>query len=31
MLVAEKSAAVWWVSVRDRLPFDGHECALNLP
>ena len=28
MLVAEKSAGVSWVSVRDRLPFDGHECAL---
>ncbi len=28
MLVAEKSVGLSWVSVRDRLPFDGHECAL---
>ena len=29
MLVAENAAVGWsWVSVRDRLPFDGHECAL---
>jgi len=29
MLVAENVAVGWsWVSVRDRLPFDGHECAL---
>jgi hypothetical protein len=28
MLVAEKAAGLSWVSVRDRLPFDGHECAL---
>jgi Protein of unknown function (DUF551) len=28
MLVAENPAALSWVSVRDRLPFDGHECAL---
>ena len=28
MLVAEKPIALSWVSVRDRLPFDGHECAL---
>ena len=27
MLVAEK-VGLSWVSVRDRLPFDGHECAL---
>jgi hypothetical protein len=27
MLVAE-NLALSWVSVRDRLPFDGHECAL---
>ena len=28
MLVAEKTVGLSWVSVRDRLPFDGHECAL---
>jgi hypothetical protein len=28
MLVAEKAIGLSWVSVRDRLPFDGHECAL---
>src|SRR6202030_679702 len=28
MLGAEKSAGVSWASVRDRLPFAGHECAL---
>jgi hypothetical protein len=28
MLVTEKTVALSWVSVRDRLPFDGHECAL---
>jgi hypothetical protein len=29
MLVAEKTViALSWVSVRDRLPFDGHECVL---
>lgn len=29
MLVAEKPVvALSWVSVRDRLPFDGHECVL---
>jgi hypothetical protein len=28
MLVAEKAVGLSWVSVRDRLPFDGHECAL---
>ena len=28
MLVAEKTIGLSWVSVRDRLPFDGHECAL---
>jgi hypothetical protein len=28
MLVAERTFAVSWVSVRDRLPLDGHECAL---
>jgi hypothetical protein len=28
MLVAEKTVGLLWVSVRDRLPFDGHECAL---
>ena len=28
MLVAEKTVTWSWVSVRDRLPFDGHECAL---
>jgi hypothetical protein len=28
MLVAEKTIELSWVSVRDRLPFDGHECAL---
>jgi hypothetical protein len=28
MLVAEKTVSLSWVSVRDRLPFDGHECAL---
>ena len=24
----EKAVGSSWVSVRDRLPFDGHECAL---
>jgi hypothetical protein len=29
MLVAEKTGvALSWVSVRDRLPFNGHECVL---
>jgi hypothetical protein len=28
MLVAEKTVGSSWVSVRERLPFDGHECAL---
>jgi hypothetical protein len=28
MSVAEKTVGLSWVSVRDRLPFDGHECAL---
>jgi hypothetical protein len=28
MLVAEKTAGLSWVSVNERLPFDGHECAL---
>jgi len=28
MLVAERTFALSWVSVRSRLPFDGHECAL---
>ena len=28
MLVAEKAIGLSWVSVRDRLPFDGHEWAL---
>ena len=28
MLVAEKPIGLSWVSARDRLPFDGHECAL---
>jgi hypothetical protein len=28
MLVAEKTVGLSWVSVRDRLPFNGHECAL---
>jgi hypothetical protein len=28
MLVADKTVGLSWVSVRDRLPFDGHECAL---
>jgi hypothetical protein len=28
MLVAERTFGSSWVSVRDRLPFDGHECAL---
>jgi hypothetical protein len=28
-LVAEKTVvALSWVSVRDRLPFNGHECVL---
>ena len=28
MLVAEKTVvALSWVSVRDRLPFNGHECV----
>src|SRR5450432_3421739 len=28
MLVAEQTVGLSWVSVKDRLPFDGHECAL---
>ena len=29
MLVPEKTVvALSWVSVRDRFPFDGHECVL---
>ena len=28
MLVAERAVGLSWVSVRDRLPFDGHTCAL---
>jgi len=28
MLVAEKTVGLSWVSVRDRLPLDSHECAL---
>ena len=28
MLIAERTADWSWVYVRDRLPFDGHECAL---
>lgn len=28
MLLAENAVGSLWVSVRDRLPFDGHECAL---
>ncbi len=28
MLATERTAGLSWVSVRDRLPFDGHECAL---
>jgi hypothetical protein len=28
MPVPEKTVGLSWVSVRDRLPFDGHECAL---
>jgi hypothetical protein len=28
MLVAERTVGLSWVSVRDRLPFDGHECAV---
>jgi hypothetical protein len=28
MLVAGNTVGLSWVSVRDRLPFDGHECAL---
>ena len=28
MLIAEKVVGLSWISVRDRLPFDGHECAL---
>ena len=28
MQVVEKAVGLSWVSVRDRLPFDGHECAL---
>ena len=28
MLATENQAGLSWVSVRDRLPFDGHECAL---
>ncbi len=28
MLIAERPIALSWVSVRDRLPFDGHDCVL---
>jgi hypothetical protein len=28
MLVAENTVGLSWVPVRDRFPFDGHECAL---
>jgi len=28
MLIAERTVGLSWVSVRERLPFDGHECAL---
>jgi hypothetical protein len=28
MLVADRTTGLSWVSVRDRVPFDGHECAL---
>ena len=28
MLVAEKAVGLSWVSVRDRLPINGHTCAL---
>jgi hypothetical protein len=28
MPVPEKTVGLSWVSVRDRPPFDGHECAL---
>ena len=28
MLVVEKTVGLSWVSVRDRLPLDSHECAL---
>jgi hypothetical protein len=28
MLVAERAVGLSWVSVRERLPFDGYECAL---
>jgi len=28
MLVAEKMVGLPWISVRDRFPFDGHECVL---
>jgi hypothetical protein len=28
VLVAEKTASQSWVSVSERLPFDGHECVL---
>ena len=28
MLLAENTFGLSWISVRDRLPFSGHECAL---
>ena len=27
-MLAAENPSLSWVSVRDRLPFDGHECAL---
>jgi hypothetical protein len=30
MLVAEKMVRLPWISVRDRFPFDGHECPVIL-
>ena len=28
MLVTKKMVGLPWISVRDRFPLDGHECAL---
>ena len=28
LVFADQTVGLSWVSMRDRLPFDGHECAL---
>jgi hypothetical protein len=30
MLVTQKMVGLPWISVRDRFPLDGHECALSV-